>query len=85
MEGVEEAPLVNASLVEADNASNLTGREAASLQGIVVTYSALFAMALGPILLGSLRSVPYHSAMRVGEVVAEATNHQGFNMNLEGM
>ncbi len=63
MEGVED---VNVSVVEADNATNLTGRDAATAGGILITYSALFAMALGPIFIGSLRSVPYHSAMKVG-------------------
>lgn len=62
MEGVEDA---NASIVEVDNASNLTGRSAATAEGIIITYSALFAMALGPILIGSLRSVTYHSTMKV--------------------
>ena len=67
MEGAED---LNVSVVEADNASNLTGRAAASAEGIIITYSALFAMALGPIFIGSLRSVPYHSAMKVRETVS---------------
>ena len=62
MEGAED---MNATVVEAENASNLTGRAAATPEGILITYSALFAMALGPIFIGSLRSVPYHSAMKV--------------------
>ena len=60
---VLNASMENVSSVE--NASNATGREAATFEGIVITYTALFTMALGPILIGSLRSVPYHSAMRV--------------------
>lgn len=70
MAGVED---LNATLVEVDNASNLTnatGREAATAEGIIITYSALFAMALGPIFVGSLRSVPYHSAMKVRSIEA---------------
>ena len=62
--GVEESAL-NATELEADNASNLTGRDAATTEGIIVTYSALFLMALGPIFLGSLRSVPFHLSMKV--------------------
>ena len=62
MEGAED---LNVSVVEAENATNLTGREAATPEGIIITYSALFAMALGPIFVGSLRSVPFHSAMKV--------------------
>lgn len=65
MDGVEGDTLLNTSIEEGDNATNLTGREAATPGGIIVTYSALFVMALGPILVGSLRSVPYHSAMKV--------------------
>lgn len=65
MEGVEDSPVFNASVLDVDNATNITGREAATTEGMIVTYSALFAMALGPIFLGSLRSVHYHSAMRV--------------------
>ena len=56
---------LEAKVIDPDNASNLTGREAATTEGIIVTYSALFAMALGPILIGSLRSVPYHIVMKV--------------------
>ena len=69
MEGAEElevgGDLLNTTAMDAENASNLTGRAAATPEGMLVTYSALFMMALGPILIGSLRSVPYHSAMRV--------------------
>lgn len=62
---MDDVPVLNVSGVEVDNATNVTGRDAATTEGIIVTYTALFAMALGPIFLGSLRSVPYHSAMRV--------------------
>ena len=47
------------------NASNLTGREAATPEGIAVTYFSLFLMALGPIFLGSLRSVKHHLSLKV--------------------
>ena len=59
----EAEELVNASGVE--NASNLTGREAASREGLVVAYSSLLIMAVLPILIGSVRSVAYHYNMRV--------------------
>ena len=44
---------------------NLTGRAAATVEGITVTYLSLFLMALGPILVGSIRSVSYHSVIKV--------------------
>jgi minor histocompatibility antigen H13 len=65
MAGVEDAAALNASALEEDNATNLTGRAAATAGGIIVTYTALFAMALGPIFLGSFRSVSYHLTMKV--------------------
>ena len=45
--------------------TNLTGRDAATPAGIAVTYASLFVMALGPILVGSFRSVSYHQVMKV--------------------
>ncbi len=54
----------NATLL-AENGTNLTGREAATPAGIAVTYSSLFLMALGPILIGSFRSVTYHAVLKV--------------------
>ena len=63
MENEDIGPIIES--IGDENASNLTGRDAATPMGIVVTYTALFAMALGPILVGSLRSVPYHSSMKV--------------------
>lgn len=47
------------------NETNMTGRAAATPQGIALTYASLFLMALGPIVLGSLRSVQYHSGLKV--------------------
>ncbi|XP_003385037.1 PREDICTED: minor histocompatibility antigen H13-like [Amphimedon queenslandica] len=41
-------------------ASNVSGREAASREGLATAYIFLFAMALVPIFIGSLRSVVYH-------------------------
>lgn len=57
-------PEVNESVAE--NVSNATGREAATTEGIIITYSSLFLMALLPLLFGSLRSVTYHSGLKVG-------------------
>jgi len=50
---------------EGDNATNLTGRDVATPAGIAVTYTSLFLMAVGPILVGSFRSVSYHAVMKV--------------------
>lgn len=47
------------------NGTNLTGRDAATAEGIVITYSSLFLLALGPIFIGSVRSVAYHCKLRV--------------------
>lgn len=49
----------------AENVSNLTGRAAATAEGIALTYSSLFLMALGPILLGSMRSVLHRRSLLV--------------------
>ena len=61
----------NGSLVDdlmSSNESNITGRAAATPQGIALTYASLFIMALGPIILGSLRSVDYHGGLKVSLV-----------------
>ena len=56
----------NLTIVDnASNQSNLTGRDAATPEGIAVTYFSLFLMALGPILLGSIRSVSHHLSLKV--------------------
>ena len=47
------------------NVSNVTGRDAATAEGIVLTYTSLFVMALAPIIFGSLRSVYYHHDLKV--------------------
>ena len=47
------------------NASNVTGRDAATAEGIAITYGSLFLMALLPLLLGSLRSIGYHAKLKV--------------------
>ena len=52
-------------LSEVNNSSNLTGREAASREGLIIAYSGLMIMAVVPILIGSLRSVTYHYNLRV--------------------
>lgn len=64
----EAEELVNSTGTE--NASNLTGREAASREGLVVAYSSLLIMAVLPILVGSVRSVAYHYNLRVSLVLA---------------
>ena len=44
---------------------NLTGREAASREGLLTAYTLMFAMALFPIVTGSIRSVTYHYNLKV--------------------
>lgn len=61
-DGPQEVPVVSAELDA--NASNLTGRDAATTEGLVLTYSSLLLMALLPILFGSLRSVVYHCNLK---------------------
>ena len=57
---------VNESVVEnVSNASNATGRDAATAEGVAITYSSLFLMALLPLFFGSLRSVGYHAGLKV--------------------
>ena len=48
-----------------DNISNVTGREAATAEGIAITYGSLFVMALLPLYTGSIRSVAYHLGLKV--------------------
>lgn len=48
-----------------ETASNVTGREVASREGLLTAYILLFSMALFPIFVGSLRSVIYHYNLRV--------------------
>ena len=48
-----------------ENATNMTGRKAASTEGLVVAYTILFLMAVVPILIGAIRSVAYHHALKV--------------------
>ena len=62
---MDSEPEVNESVAE--NVSNATGREAATTEGIIITYSSLFLMALAPLLFGSLRSVAYHIGLKVRE------------------
>lgn len=63
----EEVELDNATVLSTEelNASNLTGRAAATTEGIAITYCSLLLMALGPIFIGACRSVTYHSDLRV--------------------
>lgn len=56
----------NDSVLEnVSNITNATGREAATPEGIAITYSSLFVMALLPLFFGSLRSVGYHVGLKV--------------------
>lgn len=48
-------------------ATNVSGREAASREGLATAYIFLFAMALFPIFIGSLRSVVHHYNLKVRE------------------
>ncbi|CAI8056723.1 Minor histocompatibility antigen H13 [Geodia barretti] len=47
-----------------ENTSNVTGRDAATPEGIAITYGSLFLMALLPLFFGSLRSVGYHTGLK---------------------
>ena len=49
-----------------ENTSNVTGRDAATPGGIAITYGSLVLMALLPLFFGSLRSVGYHTGLKVG-------------------
>ena len=57
--------ITNVSIVGDSNGSNLTGRDAATMEGIALTYTGLLLMALAPIFFGSARSVLYHSGLKV--------------------
>lgn len=46
--------------------TNVTGREAATREGLITAYTFLFSMALIPIFIGSIRSVTYHYNLWVG-------------------
>lgn len=46
--------------------TNVTGREAATREGLITAYTFLFGMALIPIFIGSIRSVTYHYNLWVG-------------------
>ena len=57
---------VNESVVEnLSNATNASGREEATPEGIAITYGSLFLLALLPLFFGSLRSVGYHAGLKV--------------------
>lgn len=57
--------VTNVSIAGDINGSNLTGRDAATTEGIALTYSGLLLMALAPIFFGAARSVIYHSGLKV--------------------
>ena len=48
-----------------ETVTNTTGRDAATLEGLIVAYTLMFSMALFPIFVGSLRSVQHHYNLRV--------------------
>lgn len=48
-----------------DQTANTTGRDAATVEGLIVAYSLMFSMALLPIFVGSIRSVQYHYNLKV--------------------
>jgi len=47
---------------------NVTGRAAASGEGLALAYFSLFMMATVPIFWGSFRSVIYHKTSKVGNM-----------------
>ena len=55
----EEETVIN------ETVTNTTGRDAATLEGLIVAYTLMFSMALFPIFVGSLRSVQHHYNLRV--------------------
>ena len=57
---MEAEPDLNESVL-----SNATGREATTAEGIAITYTSLFVMALMPLFIGSVRSVGYHTGLKV--------------------
>ena len=51
---------------------NATGRDAATTEGIILTYGSLFFMAIGPIVLGSVRSVNHQlQLLKKGEEASD--------------
>lgn len=63
-DGIEEGIVLNET--ENETLSNVTGRDVATREGLIVAYTLMFTMALFPIFLGSLRSVKYHYGLWVG-------------------
>ena len=62
-----ESLLDNDTIANATNAS-LSGREAASFEGLLAAYGALLLMAVVPIYVGSLRSITYHAELKASVV-----------------
>ena len=58
-----ESLLDNDTLANASNTS-LSGREAATFEGLMTAYGALLLMAAVPIYVGSLRSIAYHADLK---------------------
>ena len=57
--------IVTLNETELENVTNTTGRDAATVEGLVVAYTLMFTMALLPIFIGSIRSVSYHLNLKV--------------------
>ena len=51
---------------------NVTGRAAATTEGLTLAYVSLFLMAVVPIFWGSFRSITYHRKSKVGFI---STHH----------
>ena len=63
IEQVEDIAIT--SETQNETAVNGTGRDAATVQGLVVAYTLMFSMALIPIFIGSIRSVQYQYNLKV--------------------
>lgn len=65
-ESVVNETVANLSAAVNETAKNVTGRAAATPEGMLVAYSSLVLMALLPIFFGSFRSVKYLIEQKVG-------------------
>ena len=61
-----ESLLDNDTLANASNAT-VSGRAAASFEGLMAAYTALLLMAVVPIYVGSLRSITYHANLKASQ------------------
>lgn len=65
-ESVVNETVANLSATVNETAKNVTGRAAATPEGMLMAYSSLVLMALLPIFFGSFRSVKYLIEQKVG-------------------